>query len=491
MLTPYLIQYLQKASLEMARDILAVLSVANNQTATNAVVDYSFGPNIRDEFALYLSIIGYELIPLLKAKLSSPFHMHRLVAAYALQGMPRPNDYVLNSLGDNYGDYPQFYVFTTTFRYETREERETKDLLTLMLYDQNDAVFSGAVEGIARMGHTSDEIVKLTLDRFHENPTAEIGEKITTIQDDRIIDHFVKLVEDTNPETSATALKSLRYNKKADRAIPTIMLKYDSYDCGIYEVVLDILGNSSYDGAISNLAQDYYSNRCGQKDRIMLTISYIAERTRSKKAISVFLTSFGEKYSDSKIYAASSIAAIMGAGAEMYLSPLLDSADIKDRELVLNLLLRFRSNNGYNAALKYLKDTNVDREYVLSRLALYGYEEGLPYIEKNIMSPDYRNRTLIIGYLRRHESIKAHEMLIDGLSSQYHDVRQGAVQILGFKRSYDSIYPLIERIKDPVVDIRYNAADALYKITGVRMPPDYEMWIDWWRATKEKYEHAQ
>src|SRR5439155_11048747 len=56
------------------------------------------------------------------------------------------------------------------------------------------------------------------------------------------------------------------------------------------------------------------------------------------------------------------------------------------------------------------------------------------------------------------------------------------------RRSRDSVGPIVESMS--ILDLRYRkrAAETLARITETELPPDPELWRDWWKANRDDFE---
>jgi len=171
------------------------------------------------------------------------------------------------------------------------------------------------------------------------------------------------------------------------------------------------------------------------------------------------------------------------------LEPLLEDSDPEISRTTTMRLLKRKNELAYEKALKLLEDgIDDEKENIALTIASNGYDYGVDYIMDKIKNP---KNAWMLTYLQKNESQKATMAFVEGLHSPFLFVRARSTYALGARRSKMAIPHLIETMKDEYPNVRRMAAQALFKITGVILPPESEKWRQWWDENKSKYENPE
>ena len=333
----------------------------------------------------------------------------------------------------------------------TKEEAET--IVNVYKHDIKSAVKSKAASTIVRLSATYKDMIDVLLDDILHG----------------------------SDEVRSVALHALD-TKSGYKVIRALHARHSSYACQDYNRVLWIYAESGNEASARLLRQDYLVNRCDSRHLQLWAIGAINPEANKD----IIIGSLKSESVKVRLQAIQLINEYFKSELDEYIVTMLGDEDQIVRRAAFNTLLSAKNENAYKKALKIIKEEGTDKEIVTELLAKHGYSEGIDYLIEKIKSDDLQERHYS-RYLSNHKmDDKYLSLLIENLENPYPDVRASIINTLGNSRSRKVIFPLIGMINDPYPNNKIKATQSLFKITGVRMVPDYDQWMKWWKEYNSK-----
>ena len=365
---------------------------------------------------------------------------------------------------------------------------EIIEALVTLLYDSDPGVRVMAVMQLGMINHlpTKEEADTIVNVYKHDSESAVRSKAASTIVRlsatyKGMIDVLLDDILHGSDEARSVALYALD-TRSGYKVLKALHTRHGSYACPEYNHVLWIYAESGNEASVRLLRQDYLVNRCGSRHLQLWAIGTINPDANKD----IIIDSLKSESAKVRLQAIQLISEYFRHELDKYIVTMLGDEDKIVRRAAFNTLLSVKNDNAYKKALKIIKEEGTDKEIVTELLAKHGYSEGIDYLIKKIKSDDLQERHYS-RYLSNHKmNDKFLSLLIENLENPYPDIRASIINALGNSRSRKVVFPLIEMLKDPYPNIKIKATQSLFKITGVRMDPEYDQWLKWWNEYNSK-----